>query len=529
MSRELELFHQRQSLNHQYKGKVHELKARYGPEKEMVYPNQIEAAGEIVHELFGLNKVVTTLIALPQVGKTGTFLEVAYRACTHPDDSKIIDPRNVFIITGMSDRDWQKQTEADMLEPFKRRVYHRGKLNTKDREDGFYTNLANARNALIILDECHIAVEKKHVISSGLKELGLLNIEVLRERKVKILEVSATPGATLRDTQSWGPDNHSIVILKESPKYVGFKHFIEEERLHPSYDFTQESEVDAFAEFIKTFPDPRWHILRLSAKSKAQTIFEKRFKVICATEGWKIQNHSALDRVGDIDYHMSMRPVTHTFLVIKEFWRAGKRLNDAFVGVVHEMTAVVKDTNVTAQGLAGRLCGNDKRKGPGAPHIFCNVDLIEEYMDWIKHKGDFKAVKAYHSKNLTVKNGRVTSSKETFAHHSNMADVTPEIDMHAYALSSTFNTRSEAHAWAAANIKWSHEELVGLSQAEAWNVGTIGNTHYKGENPQPIRTEEAERAAKDLGRFGGGVRCAPVLVAKDMKFLVIYKNGWKVV
>ena len=501
----------------------------------MVYKNQIEAATEIVHELFGGNKVVVTLIALPQVGKTGTFLEVAYRACTHPDDTSIIDPRNVFIITGMSDRDWQKQTETDMLEPFKRRVYHRGKLNTKDREDGFYTNLANARDALIILDECHIAVEKTHLISSNLKRLGLLDIAVLRARNIKILEVSATPGATLRDTQSWGAENHSIVTLNESPTYIGFKDFIREGRLHDSFDLAKEEEVTKLAAFVKaTFPEPRWHILRLSAKSKAHATFEERFKAVCAAERWNIQNHSAIDRVGDIDYHMSKRPTQHTFLIIKEFWRAGKRLNDAFVGVVHELTAAVKDTNVTAQGLAGRLCGNDKRKGPGAPHIFCNVQLIHEYIDWIKHKGDFNAVKAYHSKNLTVKDGRVTSSRETFAHHSNMTGVAEVKDPYKYALTETFASRREAHAWASANIEWTHADLLGLGQAEAWNVGTSGgdgvfpgNTHYRGENPQPIRTEEEERRASDLGRFGGGVRCAPIRVGNTLKFLVIYKNGWK--
>jgi len=534
MSRERELFHQRQSLDHLYKGKVHEIKARKGSEKEMVYTNQMEAATEIVHELFGNKKVVVTLIALPQVGKTGTFLEVAYRACTHPDDVCIIDPRNVFIITGMSDRDWQKQTEADMLEPFKRRVYHRGKLNTKDREDGFYTNLANARDALIILDECHIAVEKTHLISNNLKALGLLNIEVLRQRNIKILEVSATPGATLRDTQSWGADNHSIVLLKESPSYIGFKNFIEDDRLHDSYDFTRESDIDAFATFVKkTFPDPCWHILRLSAKSKALATFEARFKIICSTEGWNMQHHSAMERVGDIDYHMGFRPRQHTFLIIKEFWRAGKRLNDTFVGAVHEPTAIVKDTNVTAQGLAGRLCGNDKRKGAAAPHIFCNTQLIHEYMEWIKNKGDFNAVKAYHSKNLMIKNGRVTSSKDTFAHHSNMTGVNTVVDAYKYALTSIFKNRHEAHTWAASHINWANDDLSGLKQTEAWNVGTSGgdgifpgNTHYRGENPQPIRTEDEERKATDLGRFGGGVRCAPVRVGNDVRFLIIYKNGW---
>jgi hypothetical protein len=428
--REQELFHQRESLKFEYLGKVHAIKAREGATKEMVYPNQIECATEIIHELFTNNKVVVTLVALPQVGKTGTFLEVAYKACTHPDDDCIIDPRNIFIITGMSDRDWQKQTEMDMLEAFRRRVYHRGKLNTKSLEDGFYTNLSNARNALIILDECHIAVEKTHMISDTLKRLGLLDMNVLREKNIKLLEVSATPGATLRDTQSWGPINHSVVILNESPSYVGFKDFIRENRLHSSFDLTAEAGLNSLVEFVKhTFPAPRWHILRLPTKSRLNATFEDRFNQICAREGWRLQHHSALERVGEIDYHMGIQPKHHSFLLIKEFWRAGKRLNDSYLGIVHEPTTKSQDTNVTAQGLIGRLCGNDKQKGPAAPHMFCDTERIYEYLEWIKAKGDFTAIRSYRSRNLTIRNGRVTSSNDTFAHSSNVegVDIAPVI------------------------------------------------------------------------------------------------------
>jgi len=420
-----DLFHQRESLKHGFDAKKHEIKARKGSTKELVYPNQAEAAVSIIDEFFNKDKVLVTLVAPPQVGKTGTFLQVAYLACTHPDDSSIIDPRDIFIITGMSDRDWQKQTQDDMLDAFKRRVYHRGRLNTKDREDGFNTNLSVAKNALIIIDECHIGAEKDHMVSDCLRNLGLLDINVLRERNIKILEVSATPGATLYDSIGWGMKNHGVVLLEPSSKYVGFKDFIQEGRIHKSLDLTEMAGLEILATFIKnTYPTPRWHIIRMPAKSRSNADFQKNMNKICEKEGWTVAQHSAGDRVGDIDHHLSMEPKQHVFLIIKEFWRAGKRFDDSFIGIVHEPRTKTKDTNVTAQGLAGRLCGNDKKSGGGAAHMFCDMDRISEYIYWFDSNGDWDVIernkKSYYSRCLTYIDGRKTKHKETLAHSSNI-------------------------------------------------------------------------------------------------------------
>ena len=420
-----ELFHQRESLKHSFDAKKHAIKAKRGSTKELVYPNQAEAAVSVIDEFFNKNKVLVTLIAPPQVGKTGTFLQVAFLACTHPDDSSIMDPRDVFIITGMSDRDWQTQTENDMLEAFKRRVYHRGLLHTKDLEDGFHTNLSLAENALIIIDECHIGAEKKHMMSDCLRSLGLLNIEVLRKKRIKILEVSATPGATLYDSIEWGPVNHSVVLLKPSNQYVGFKDFIRENRIHSSVDLTEIEGIESLATFIKEqFPTPRWHIIRMPAKSRSNADFLKNMKWLCEREGWTNTLHSAIDRMGEIDYHIGKEPKQHAFIIIKEFWRAGKRFDDSFIGIVHEPRTKSKDTNVTAQGLVGRLCGNDKKSGAGAAHMFCDVDRIHEYNYWFDSNGDWDAIqrnkKSYYSRCLTIIDGRVSKHKDTLVHVSNI-------------------------------------------------------------------------------------------------------------
>ena len=408
-------FNKREWIRHEYEAKKFQIRSR-DPTKEIVYPNQAEAAVDIFKAFMIDGKVAVTLIALPQAGKTGTFLEVAYRMCTFNDDEKAIDPEQLLIITGMSDREWRWQTSNDMLTPFKNRVKHRGQFSSVP------TLLKHLHDSLIIIDECHIAAEKEQSMSAMLRDAGLLNIEELRRRRIFLLEVSATPGATLYDTQNWGQDNHSIVILKESPKYVGFREFINEFRLHESYDLSQREQVVEMMNFIEgTFPDPRYHIIRLSGKKNSEETVQ-HIRQIANQRGWIVNHHNANNRMWDLDHIMTTPPMSHSFIIIKEFWRAGKRLCDKYVGIVHEPKTLVEDTNVTSQGLVGRLCGNDKQKGDAAPHAFCNMALIHEYLEWIDAHGDFEAVQRYRSKNLKANNGKVRS-KESFVHHSNVEGV----------------------------------------------------------------------------------------------------------
>ena len=407
--------YKRQQIYHEYHAKKCQIKAA-DASKEIVYPNQTEAANEIFEAFMLQDKVAVTLIALPQAGKTGTFLEVAYRMCTFNDDAKAIDPEQLLIITGMSDREWRWQTSDDMLTTFKKRVKHRGQFESVP------TLLNTLHDSLIIIDECHIAAEKEQSMSAMLRDAGLLNIEELRRRRIFLLEVSATPGHTLYDTQNWGADNHSIVILKESPIYVGFRDFIRENRLHESYDLTNMNDLERLFDFIEDhFEEPKYHILRLNGKKNLDALTHAITNA-AKERGWRAHPHNSTNRMWDLDEIMKKAPDSHSIILIKEFWRAGKRLCDTHVGIVHEPRTLVEDTNVTSQGLVGRLCGNDKHKGKGAPHAFCNTSLICDYLAWIDAKGDYEAVKQYKSRNLTAKKGNVRSTA-SFTHYTNVEGV----------------------------------------------------------------------------------------------------------
>uniref|UniRef100_A0A6C0BCT2 Helicase/UvrB N-terminal domain-containing protein n=1 Tax=viral metagenome TaxID=1070528 RepID=A0A6C0BCT2_9ZZZZ len=520
--------HTREWILHEYEAKKHHIKSK-DPLKEIAYPNQKEATAEIFQAFMVEDKVAVTLIALPQAGKTGTFLEVAYQMCTFNDESKAVDPEQILFLTGMSDRDWQKQTEDDMLTAFKKRVKHRGRF------DSLPTLLSTIRNSVIVLDECHVAAGKEQSLSSILKDAGLLDIQTLRERRIFFLEVSATPGHTLYDMLNWGPENHGIVILKESPLYVGFRDFIRENRLRQSLELTKVDECEKLMNIVaENFPEPCWNIIRVvGANSTIQKVREN-LATSAHRRGWEVVSHNSMERIGDIDYIMSTKPRSHRFIVIKEFWRAGKRLCDKYLGIVHEPKTKIQDTNITSQGLVGRLCGNDKKKGAGAPIAFCDTELIHDYLHWIDVKGDWSRVLRYKSKAISVKGGRITHWNHSWGHHTNVDGVNALETPEDYLLSDLFENREAAHMWANEEINWAGAWNTG-GQHRPSNVdthgadGNAGTTHIHSRGGlHPIQTAEEFQAQRDYSRFGAGVRCVPVLMEGDLCYVVVYKRGWKV-
>jgi hypothetical protein len=330
-----------------------------------------------------------------------------------------------------------------------------------------------------------------------------------------------------------------VILGEDTTTYVGFQQMLDEERLHSSFDLTKEEEMEKLATFVKEkFPQPRWHILRLPAKARSNGEVLDKFRQICAREGWIVSNHNAQDRVGEIDTHLKKAPRSHAFLIIKEFWRASKRLEDSYIGIVHEPATKVPDVNVTAQGLIARLCGNNKRRGPGAPHAFGNVQMIKDYLAWFNVGGDFTKVKSYKSRQLKVTKGKVRAAKDSFAHPSNVGGLEGKAPKKQkdFSLSEFYKNKREVKDDWDMLINWQHEDLKKLSQTSPWivqtcnaNGGTSGqHTHYSFKGTlHPIPTEEEAAKMTDFGRFGGGVRCMPVLNKEgELVYQVIYKEAW---
>jgi hypothetical protein len=383
--------------------------------KKYIYDNQIEAAVEIMEYLFNEDIKAVSLVALPQVGKTGTFVYCTYLAMTHPDNEKIFEPENIFIISGLNDLEWEKQTKDDMLESLKNNVYHLGQLNKFNEK----VNSINNSKILIIIDECQVATSANQSIDKIISNLE--NNTNNNCNEVKYLVVSATLSVIKYELDEWG-DRHKVVFLKSPLVYIGFSNFINENRTYDSEQITKDFLDKKIKPLLENrFKEPKYHILRITKNKREELINwikDNNVKLkldkdpICVDS----DKENPKNKIRDFDiYNMleNIPPTKHTFVIIKNFWRAGKRMHDKNIGIVYEYS---KDINydTTAQGLIGRFCGNDKQKNsPTAPIFFCKKETLIGYMTFYKEGCDYSAAD-YISTKLKIKDNELEKIKKSF-------------------------------------------------------------------------------------------------------------------
>jgi len=389
--------------------------------KTYIFPNQITKAHEIASAFYEDISLVV-FIASPQWGKTGVTTYLMYLMTTHNDDNIMIHPDNVFVITGMSDKDWELQMKSRMLPSFKERVYHRN--NLKKMIDA----LKNARDCLIIIDECHYGIETNQTVHSCIRDAGIWDIDYLRTHNIKILCVSATPVNVQLDAAQWGSAHYKTIIASgtDTPEYVGFHTLIAQKRICKAYiskdivNGTSSCTRKILANIAQRWPDCyRYHIFRISDSMRKKSELEKYIK----EAGYELSFHDSRERIKDIDTMLITPPSNHHFIFIKQFWKASKTLNDTYIGVCYEYT---RDYTAAAQGLGGRLLGFGKQSGPQSPLLYCMPSIIEGYVKWFENDCNYLMTKAYNSSSLKIKDGKIIKQKKSVVNAENVENLIPE-------------------------------------------------------------------------------------------------------
>ena len=385
--------------------------------KSMIYESQQMKANEIVHHFIENDATIVTLVLPPQWGKTGTALCVMYHLSTHPDDAKMVLPKNVFMITGMSDTDWVAQTRERLLPIFQKNVYHRNKLASQ------INKFKKIRDSLIVVDECHIGTSKDQTLHSQFQKAGLLNIEFLRSNNIKILMISATPDNIKIEADQWG-EHHRTVIPSgdelEPAGYVGFGTLLAEKRVLKA-SLSCEEDVSVIMKTIEErWPrTPRYHIFRVSDKMRDRSTLRD----LIDSKGYLCDEHDSKNRINEIDTQLDEAPLRHHFIFIKGFWTASKTLNDKHIGICYESG---NDNTRAAQGLCGRLLGWGKQRGPAAPLFFCsNPGLIKAYQELMKNECDYMQIKRWNALKLKRK-GPVTKIVPSVINPEGIANLDPE-------------------------------------------------------------------------------------------------------
>jgi hypothetical protein len=166
--------------------------------KSIIFENQ-ELIGKKINNTFQNRKIVNIMvISKTQSGKTGSMCATIKEMLN--DTNNLIPTENIYIITGLSSCEWKEQTKERMPNSINKNVFHRGDLNKINK---FVNDIKDKNNILIIMDEIQIAVQTKQTIYNTFKKAGLLDIQQLYLRDIKILEYTATPDGTIYDLMKW--------------------------------------------------------------------------------------------------------------------------------------------------------------------------------------------------------------------------------------------------------------------------------------------------------------------------------------
>lgn len=379
--------------------------------KIFVSDEQNSVAEEIVDAFLCKDKKLVTLIAQPQWGKTGTVVSTAFQLCTHSDLERIVYPENVFILTGLCDKEWEIQTKSRMLPQFKDGVYHRGMIG------GITDKLSTITNALIVIDECHYASSTLQTITTVFKEAGLLDIDRLTQDNIFILQTSATPDNVLVDSKSWG--DHHLTITPTADKtltYTSFKCFMKGNRIKDTVDLTKAEQAEDLFDDMLTFKDPKYHVIRVPRKgtntNKDQIL--ENIKAFCEDHSFQLLEHHSKKKIVDIDTLLHKKPRRHTVILVVDYWRAAKTLPDDHLGVVHERLVNKPSSTTVIQSLAGRCVGHNKRVKDGVI-IYTHKKSIEQYIELVDKNFDYQEIKYYSTGISTNGQGKITT-KESYAH-----------------------------------------------------------------------------------------------------------------
>ena len=412
------LKHQRERIQMDYR---HEEERLSEQNRRLVYDNQKETAFETINH-YNEGKQLVLIVAQPGTGKTGVVLETLKQLTTHIDDRCCVETKNIHVISGMNDTDWRKQFQEKMLPSFRENIHHRSILNKHVDE------IASITNGILITDECHIASNKNMTISKILRCSGLTDCDTVESRNVRLLDISATPESVAWDIEAWG-NKAAIVRLMPGPLYKGFEVMLNENRIREAPLF---NDYDVVKDWFKFFEDRYARTTKKYFPVRVTKMDTKMYlRRACVEFNWEIKEHNSNERIMEIDNMMGEIPKKHTIILIKEFWRASKRLVRNNVGGSYEQKPKKRNDSTAAQSTIGRFCDNYEYAGDDLnpdlrPVHYGDKTAIEEYVNWFNNGCDFN-LSNYTCTRITSKDGNVIST-ESKLHYTNFSNLEPVED-----------------------------------------------------------------------------------------------------
>ena len=337
----------------------------------IIFENQ-EICGKEVRNIFNNKAIVNCLVyGLTQAGKTGCMTSLIQYYTL----SNNIPINNIYIITGLSDVEWKKDTKNRMPDSINDRVFHRGNIKN------FILDIRGKKNCLIIMDEIQIACEDNQTINKAFTECQFYDLDFLLDNDIKIIQFSATPDGNINDIVDW---KHHSAIVKLAPGqgHYGPKQAIEQGRIKQFKDLTILDNVKELKNDIEKYVNPRYHLIRVPNKREKKDKTNNQSIVISNLKkffGEKYEyNKKYLEaKKKDINCILEKNPERNTFIFYCEILRCAKTQYKKYVGISYDRYSIDPCDSTIIQGSFGRLNGYDDN---GDSICYTNIKSIKNYI-----------------------------------------------------------------------------------------------------------------------------------------------------
>lgn len=385
---------------------------KYGP--EYVYENQKKDAISIIEKFYKTDVRVVSIVKKTKLGMDGLMIELAMLFATHSDDNFVIHRDNIFMITGMSNIQWENDMKEKVPNCFKKNVSHHGKL------EKIGAKLKNIKNAVIIIDEVDTGDKSYQMLHILLQKSGVLDLNYMKENNIRFVFVSATSRNQLQELCKWGSEYHQIHVMTVPNSYIGHEDFLAKGIIQEYFPVTNTERSIAWIklDILDNYADDyRVHIIRTDDESK------EYIKEACEKSGVDYRLHTSEERIYDDELNkiFSTKLKRHLVIAIKGFYRRANYIPNEWklkIGATHERYTIKCDTNVQVQGLPGRMTGYWKKEiedGHKTGPYRTSIDAINEYEAFYKNPTDASLfyttssnkstfVSPHHIKNLLLVN-----------------------------------------------------------------------------------------------------------------------------
>jgi hypothetical protein len=347
-----------------------------------IFDNQGQC-GEEVKNIFNNKAIINCLVfGMTQTGKTGCMTSlIQYYILSYN-----IPIDNIYIISGLSDKEWKKDTKNRMPDSINKRVLHRANL-TKT----FFKDIRDKKNCLIIMDEIQIACEDTQTIKKTFEKCGFYDLEFLLKNDIKLVQFTATPDGHINDISDW-KQHYAKIKLSPGIGYYGPKQAIEQGRVKQFKDLTICENVLELKTDIEKYIIPRYHLIRVPNKrenknrSNNQNIVISNFRKIFG-DNCEYNIDFLKVKKGDINDILKNEPIRHTFVFYCEILRCAKTQCKKYIGISYERFSNNINDSTIIQGSFGRLTGYDDNS---VSICYTNLPSLENYIKLWNNDMEFK-------------------------------------------------------------------------------------------------------------------------------------------